>query len=161
MPNLRNGSKGDSNPGSLDCESGILHWATALHVVTLFTLNCKPWLRLIGLFLFVCLSVCLYINKGDSDPMSCQSLKILSFLNFAHILHCTNSHTQEEQLRQFLDKLVKHFLSYTYVSQTLKFYPEHCASLWTISPVINELGTWVIHLWKCVILKSICYPIGI
>ena len=24
MPNLRNGSKGDSNPGSLDCESGIL-----------------------------------------------------------------------------------------------------------------------------------------
>ena len=24
MPNLQNGSKGDSNPGSLDCESGIL-----------------------------------------------------------------------------------------------------------------------------------------
>ena len=24
MPTLRNGSKGDSNPGSLDCESGIL-----------------------------------------------------------------------------------------------------------------------------------------
>ena len=24
MLNLRNGSKGDSNPGSLDCESGIL-----------------------------------------------------------------------------------------------------------------------------------------
>ena len=24
MPNLRNGSKGDSNPGSLDCESGVL-----------------------------------------------------------------------------------------------------------------------------------------
>ena len=24
MPNLPNGSKGDSNPGSLDCESGIL-----------------------------------------------------------------------------------------------------------------------------------------
>ena len=24
MPNIRNGSKGDSNPGSLDCESGIL-----------------------------------------------------------------------------------------------------------------------------------------
>ena len=24
MPNLRNGTKGDSNPGSLDCESGIL-----------------------------------------------------------------------------------------------------------------------------------------
>ena len=24
MPNLRNGSKGVSNPGSLDCESGIL-----------------------------------------------------------------------------------------------------------------------------------------
>ena len=24
MPKLRNGSKGDSNPGSLDCESGIL-----------------------------------------------------------------------------------------------------------------------------------------
>ena len=24
MPNLRNGSKGDSNPASLDCESGIL-----------------------------------------------------------------------------------------------------------------------------------------
>ena len=24
MPNLRNGSKGDSNPGSLYCESGIL-----------------------------------------------------------------------------------------------------------------------------------------
>ena len=24
MPELRNGSKGDSNPGSLDCESGIL-----------------------------------------------------------------------------------------------------------------------------------------
>ena len=24
MPNLRNGSKGDSNPGPLDCESGIL-----------------------------------------------------------------------------------------------------------------------------------------
>ena len=23
MPNLRNGSKGDSNPGSLDCESGV------------------------------------------------------------------------------------------------------------------------------------------
>ena len=24
MPKLRNGSMGDSNPGSLDCESGIL-----------------------------------------------------------------------------------------------------------------------------------------
>ena len=24
MPRLQNGSKGDSNPGSLDCESGIL-----------------------------------------------------------------------------------------------------------------------------------------
>ena len=24
MPNLRNGSNGDSNPGSLECESGIL-----------------------------------------------------------------------------------------------------------------------------------------
>ena len=24
MPNLRNGSNGDSNPGSLDCESGVL-----------------------------------------------------------------------------------------------------------------------------------------
>ena len=24
MPKLRNGSKGDSNPGSLDCESSIL-----------------------------------------------------------------------------------------------------------------------------------------
>ena len=24
MPNLRNGSKGDSNPGSLDCDSGII-----------------------------------------------------------------------------------------------------------------------------------------
>ena len=34
MPNLRNGSKGDSNPGSLDCESGILvyHWAITLHI---------------------------------------------------------------------------------------------------------------------------------
>ena len=38
MPNLRNGRKGDSNPGSLDCESGIIpvrplyHWATALHL---------------------------------------------------------------------------------------------------------------------------------
>ena len=24
MPKLRNGNKGDSNPGSLDCESGVL-----------------------------------------------------------------------------------------------------------------------------------------
>ena len=24
MPNLRNSTKGDSNPGSLDCESGVL-----------------------------------------------------------------------------------------------------------------------------------------
>ena len=44
MPNLRNGTKGDSNPGSLDCESGILplsyrapryRWATALRAITL------------------------------------------------------------------------------------------------------------------------------
>ena len=31
MPNLRNGSKGDLNPGSLDCESGVLPLSYSLH----------------------------------------------------------------------------------------------------------------------------------
>ena len=36
MPNLRNGSKGDSNPGSLHCESGILPLSyCAPHVIIL------------------------------------------------------------------------------------------------------------------------------
>ena len=45
-------AKGDSNPGSLDCESGVLPLATALHVVPLtsatdtllIAINCK-WLQ--------------------------------------------------------------------------------------------------------------------
>ena len=46
MPNLRNGTKGDSNPGSLDCESGILplsyrapHVWTGVQYGDMFTLH--------------------------------------------------------------------------------------------------------------------------
>ena len=51
------------------------------------------------------------------------------------------------QLCQFLEKSAKHFLSYTQVSQKIKFDPGHWAwplrriTLWTIYPVINELGS--------------------
>ena len=34
MPKLQNGSKGDSNPGSIDCESGILQ--LSYHAVYVF-----------------------------------------------------------------------------------------------------------------------------
>ena len=41
MPELRNGSKGDSNPGSLDCESDIL--PLNYHAPQLYkTLLCLP-----------------------------------------------------------------------------------------------------------------------
>ena len=41
MPNLRNGSKGDSNPGSLGSESGVLPMSyRAPHVMT-FSLVCS------------------------------------------------------------------------------------------------------------------------
>ena len=33
MPKLRNGSKGDSNPGTLDCQSGILPFVSRFMVV--------------------------------------------------------------------------------------------------------------------------------
>ena len=80
--------------------------------MTLF--NGKP---LIGLTIriFFCLS---NSNRGNSDSMSSQSLKILTIFNFAQILH-TNSYTGEEQLCQFLEKSVKHVLSYTQVSKKL------------------------------------------
>ena len=45
------------------------------------------------------------------NSMSSQSLKNLTIFNFAQILHA-NSHPQEKQLCQILEKSVKYFLSY-------------------------------------------------
>ena len=78
----------------------------------------KPVKPLIGINIYLCMHCLSNSNRGDSDPMSSQSLNILTVFNFAHILH-TNSHPQEEQLCKLL-------LSYTHVSQYLKCYPGHC-----------------------------------
>ena len=46
--------------------------------------------------------------------------------------------------------------SYTHISQNFSFFPWTLRiTLWTISLVINELGTWVIHLWKLPFLKAL------
>ena len=51
MPNLRNGSKGDSNPGSLDCESGILPLShRAPHDVARAIAVCNEYYRVCDVF---------------------------------------------------------------------------------------------------------------
>ena len=79
MPKLRNGSKGDSNPGSLDCASGILSlsyrapvvWCpctsascTSPFLFHIGTISCRPILH----------------SFGTAFPSSCIHVRAVAFL---------------------------------------------------------------------------------
>ena len=87
MPKLLNGIKGDSNPGSLDCESGILPTelprSTSINYRFIFVCVCafvsvNTFSRLIVHFSSECLMKQSLIHARDTMPIECHD----------NIIHC-------------------------------------------------------------------------
>ena len=94
MPKLRNGSKGDSNPGSLDCESGILplsyrapHWMCQLALVHWNFKAC---------IVSVVLSSCVIINNNNVFN---------SYRSTPRYIQCNLIY---EKKRKFVQKRIQH-----------------------------------------------------
>ena len=94
-----------------------------------------------------------WLARRTPWSMSSQSLKNLTIFNFAQISHAYSHPLIIEATVPHFRKIGQVFLQIR-PPKYLKFYPKNCAwplrrvSLWPITPVIIELGTWMIHFWK-------------
>ena len=66
MPNLQNGSKGDSSPGSLDCESGVLPLSyRAPHDTSYYIILPGIAIRIISRYLCITDNIEVLLKKPD------------------------------------------------------------------------------------------------
>ena len=77
MPKLRNSSKGDSNPGSLDCESGILPLSYRDNIILLpYTYKQDMQRNLMRIRATETVVIVTYNNSIISVQVSIQYLKV-------------------------------------------------------------------------------------